>query len=158
MKKIILTLLILLSISTGTRAQWFVTGSANIGYLKNNFQLAIKPGVGYEITDKWAVGLSAGMNMISSDVYADIEPYVRYNCWNNDKFFFDIKAKSDIIFDSYLESAQIGLSPSIRYKINKHWQVFGDVGLLGADYFDGDWSFAIGTGTIGINTGVIYKF
>lgn len=158
MKKIILTLLILLSISTKMSAQWFVSGSANIGYLRNNFQLAIKPGVGYEITDKWAVGLSAGMNMISSDVSADIEPYVRYNCWNNDKLFFDIKAKADLIFDSRLNSAQIGLSPSIRYEINNHWQVFGDVGLLGTDYFDGKWNFAIGAGSMGINTGVIYKF
>ena len=158
MKKIIVTLLVLVCISTKVSAQWFVTGGATIGYLKGNFQMALKPGVGYEINDKWAVGLNAGMQMVSSDVFGDVEPYVRFNCWNNDKFFFDVKARGEVLFDSGLQGAQIGLTPSVRFKINNRFQVFGDVGLLGTDYFNGDWHFAIGAGSVGISTGVIYKF
>lgn len=158
MKKILAILLILVSTSLNVNAQWFVAGGTNIGYLKNNFQFALKPSAGYEFNDRWAVGLGLGMEVISDNVYGYVEPYARFNCWNNDKVFLDVKARAELLFNRDLIGSQIGLSPSIRIKLNDHWQVYGDVGLFGVEYYDGEWGPAFGVGSVGIATGVIYRF
>ena len=69
MKKIILMMLVMVSMSVKMNAQWFVGGGANFGYLKDNFQFALHPQAGYEFNDRWAVGFGLGFSMVSSDVY-----------------------------------------------------------------------------------------
>lgn len=158
MKKILAILLILVSTSLSVNAQWFVAGGTNLGYFKNNFQFALKPSVGYEFNDRWAAGLGVGMEVISSDVMGYVEPYARFNFWKNDKVFIDVKGRAEILFQSDLVASQIGLTPSIRVKLNNHWQLYGDVGLFGVEYYDGEWGPAFGVGSVGIATGVIYRF
>lgn len=158
MKKILAILFILLSASVNVNAQWFISGGANVGYYKNNFHFSLRPTAGYEINNRWAVGLGLGMEVASDLVFGYVEPYARFNCWNNDKVFIDVKGGAELLFQSELGAAQIGFKPSIRYKINDHWQVYGDVGFFGAEYYDGEWGPSLGVGSVGIGTGFIYKF
>lgn len=151
-------MLVFACICTKINAQWFVSGGLNIGYYNQNFQLALKPSAGYEFNDRWAVGVGLGMGMVSSDVYGYAQPYVRFNCWNNKRVFIDIKGSGEVLFKSKLKAAQIGLVPSVRFKINDHFQVYGDVGFAGAEYYDGDWGPSFGVGSLGIGAGFIYRF
>ncbi|MBQ8050305.1 MAG: outer membrane beta-barrel protein [Bacteroidaceae bacterium] len=155
MKKLMMILALVCSVNAS--AQWFVGGGTNFGYIKDNFQFSFHPQAGYEFNDRWAVGFGLGFTLVN-DIYGYAEPYVRFNCWNNDKLFVDVKARAEFIFGHGAEGAQVGLSPSLRYKINDHWQVYGDAGLFGAEKVGGDWAPAFGVGSIGISTGVIYKF
>ena len=158
MKKIILMMLVMVSMSVKMNAQWFVGGGANFGYLKDNFQFALHPQAGYEFNDRWAVGFGLGFSMVSSNVYFYAEPYGRFNCWNNDKVFVDVKGRAEFLFGSDDYVAQVGFTPSVRFKVNDRWQVYGDAGLFGAEHVGGNWCPAFGFGSIGITTGVIYKF
>ena len=158
MKRCVMMLLVLASMSVKMNAQWFVGGGSNFGYIKDNFQFTLHPQAGYEFNDRWAVGLGLGFTVVSSDIFGYIEPYVRFNCWNNDKVFVDVKGRTEFLFNEELVGGQMGVSPSLRYKINDHWQVYGDVGLFGAEYVGGEWCPALGVGSIGITTGVIYRF
>ncbi len=157
MKKIVIAMLMLLSMNANAKAQWFVAGGMNLGYFKENFQFALLPSVGYEFNDRWAVGMGLGMEIVSSEACGYVEPYGRFNCWNNKKVYIDVKARAELLFQRELGAAQIGFTPSIRYSINDHWQILGDVGLFGVEYLE-EWYPVIGVGSIGIGTGVIYKF
>ena len=158
MKKILMVMLVLSGMSVKANAQWFVAGGANFGYIKDNFQFALKPSAGYEFSERWAVGLGLGMEVVSDNVFGYVEPYVRFNCWNNDKVFLDLKARGEFLFRSSIDGGQVGLTPSLRYKINDHWQIYGDAGLFGMERLGGKWRPAMCIASIGIGTGVIYKF
>lgn len=54
MKKILMVMLVLSGMSVKANAQWFVAGGANLGYIKDKFQLALKPSAGYEFSERWA--------------------------------------------------------------------------------------------------------
>ena len=156
MKKLMMILALVCSVNAS--AQWFVGGGANFGYFKDNFQFSLHPQGGYEFNDRWAVGLGLGFTVVSSDIFGYVEPFVRFNCWNNEKVFIDLKARTEFLFNHGLAGGQMGISPSLRYKINDHWQVYGDVGLFGAEYLGDEWRPALGVGSIGIDAGVIFKF
>lgn len=157
MKKIVMMMLVLASMSVKVNAQWFVSGNAGIGYLADRFQLKLLPAAGYEFNDRWAVGFGLGMGVQRDYVFGIVAPYVRFNCWNNGKLFVDVKAKADVAFNDAVV-ADIGFAPSLRFAINDHWQVGGDFGLIGAQDADGDWSPAFGFTASGVDVSVIYRF
>ncbi len=156
MKKLIMILTLVCSVNAS--AQWYVSGTAGIGYLSDRFQMDIRPSVGYEINDRWAAGFGLGMGVQSSDGFGVFDPFVRFNCWNNGKLFVDAKAEAKVFVSGEWNAANIGIVPSLRYAINDHWQVSGDFGLFGVQDNDGDWSPAFGVTATNAEFSVIYKF
>lgn len=165
MKKIIMMLLVLASMSVKVNAQWYVAGTAGIGYIDDSFQMILKPSVGYEIDNRWAVGIGVGVGVANGWGYGIIDPYVRFNCWNNEKIFIDVKGKSELWLGHGNGIANIGFVPSLRYVINDNWQIAGDFGLFGVQNFNDSWhpAFGITAATSGhahmpVELTAIYKF
>ena len=158
MKKIVMLMLVMASMSVKVNAQWFVSGSAAFGYLNDQFVLDLRPTAGYEINDRWAVGLGIGMGIRSRDAFGVFDPYARFNCWNNSKFFVDVKGEAKFFFGSEWINANVGFVPSLRVAINDHWQVAGDFGLFGVQFFEDFARPAFGFTTTGAEISAIYKF
>lgn len=139
------------------KAQLFTTGSLGIGYASNLFQVEAVPGVGYEINDKWAVGLSLGVSTIGKDIFGVIDPYVRYTFFNKGAFSFDVKGKAGGYFSS-VSIISFGAAPSIRYEIDKKWQIAADFGLIGIQMVDEKIlpAFLLTSGNVQMSA--IYKF
>lgn len=151
-------MLVISSMSAKVSAQWFTTGTAGIGYLDDEFQLVLKPGVGYEFAERWAAGVGLGLGVFDGTAYGVIDPYVRFNCWNNGRFFVDAKAEADVWFGHGNSIADIGIVPSVRIGINKSWAAFGDFGLFGVQNINDEWRPAFGVTCANVKMGIIYHF
>jgi len=156
MKKLMMILALITSMNAS--AQWFVSGSAGVGYLDDDFQFHLRPSAGYEFNDRWAAGFGLGMGVKNSDLYGIFDPFVRFNCWNNGKFFFDVKGEAKVMASSDWNAANIGVVPSMRIAINENWQVAGDFGLFGVQDMDGDWNPAFGVTSTSVEVSAIYRF
>ena len=158
MKKILLVMLVLAGFCVKANAQFFVSGTAGFQYRNEVFSMKLLPGVGYEISDRWAIGTGFGLSVFDKNTRGIVNPYVRFNCWNNDQVFLDVKATSELTFGDYYTTAFVGLKPSLRYAVNNHLQLSADFGAFGVDINDGDASPAIGLTLSGIDLTVIYRF
>lgn len=139
-------------------AQLFLGGTFGVGHRQSAFSLSLKPRVGYEFSDRWAVGLALGVAYQDDDFYGCANPYVRFNCWNNGNLFIDLKASGDLAFNKDRCNALVGLKPSLRYAFNNHWQVSGDIGLLGVEIVDGDVTPAFVLSSTNVELNFMYKF
>ena len=155
MKKIILVILLTCAtFNVFAQKTWFVGGTGLISYSNDTFSLGIEPEVGYEFTDWFAVGAGTGF-VFSYDgdgiILGIAETFARFTPWHNDLVYIDLKVGGDLAFDSLIESADIGIRPGVRFRINDHWEVSADLGLFGASY-TGYWtpSFGITGGAAGI--------
>ena len=161
MKKIVMMLLVLASMSVKVNAQWFVGGTGGIGYFGDHFGFEVAPMGGYEFNDRWAVGLGVGFGAAFTDDggngYGILNPYGRFNCWNNGKLFVDVKGEIDMRLKRNV-SAYVGFSPSLRYAINEHWQLSADVGRVGANIYNGGADPYFGVTGRDVNLNLIYKF
>lgn len=150
------------AITLNAQKTWFVGGQAGIGYV-DSFNFAIEPQVGYEFTDRWAVGTGLGFNLVSSSGYNSIigvfEPFVRFCAWHNEIVFIDLKATAGLGFDNQLELCQIGIRPSLRFRLNEHWDMSADLGLFGTQYtYYGGWTPAFGVSATSASLWVAYRF
>lgn len=162
MKKIVLVIsMLLMTLACSAQKNWFVGGTAGIGY-NEYFYFAIEPQFGYEFTSRWAIGSGVGMVLASNNgntgVMGVAEPFVRFNAWNNEKVFVDLKATAGVGFTDELISFQVGIVPSLRFRINEHWDMAADLGLFGAKYNRESWSPAFGINSINVGMWVAYRF
>ncbi len=163
MKKTFLLFFFVLAMLTSfAQRTFFVGGTAEISYA-GQFNLGLEPQVGYEITDRWAVGTGIGLTLASSGGYTAVlgvaEPFIRFCAWHNDRFFVDLKAIGGFIFDDELEICQVGLRPSLRFRINDHWDMSADIGLLGAQYVNYvGWTPAFGLSSASAGLWFAYRF
>lgn len=156
----------------------FIGGTAAIGY-SELFNIAIEPVIGYEFSDRVAVG--TGIGMIAS-IYANnsyslksprraksysnnsivmgiVEPFVRICAWHNDIVFVDFKATTGIGFTSELELCQIGIRPSLRVRLTDHCEMSADIGLFGAQYtYNTGWTPALGISATSAGLWFTYRF
>lgn len=160
MKKVLVSLA--MACATTAQAQVFLGGTGRIGYTNDVFVLGMVPEVGYEINEKWAVGVGLGMNMAAaegdSEVLGVAEPFVRFTPWQNKHVAFDIKAMAEMEFQNCLYGAEIGLRPSVRFFLNKHLDATVDFGIVGASYNGYDWSPAMLFTGMNTQFGIAYKF
>ncbi len=148
----------LIAFGINAHAQFFLGGSMGISYRHDRFSLALKPNLGYEFNERWAVGLGIGVDYLNEEFYGNVNPYIRFNCWNNSKIFFDLKASADVLFNTENVSTLAGLKPSLRYAINDHWQIAADVAVLGVDIYDGVCKPAFVFATSNTELTFLYKF
>lgn len=166
MKKFFLTLLVAVS-SLAANAQVYLGGEVGLWRNSddNHTQFTIKPEIGYNLSDKWALGIGIGF---SHDYVGDksdrhdiynmkvntfaIDPYAR---WSYAKFgpvrlFLDMgfglaasKTKYEIgdrdTDDDALVSWRIGVSPGLAVRLCKNLDFIAHAGFLG--YRESDGSF-----------------
>lgn len=157
MKRLFLLFSLVAGLSTACRAQLYVEGTGGIGY-NEYFRFMAKPGVGYQISDRWALGVGVGLGFFDANAFGVVDPYLRFNCWNNGRIYVDAKARGEMWFRRGLDVASVGIQPSLRYRVNPHWQVSAGVGLIGANYNGVDWDpVVLFTGT-DAELGFIYAF
>lgn len=161
-KSFILVLFLLATFITSAQKTWFVGGTASIGYV-NNFTFALEPQFGYEFTDRWAIGTGIGLTLSSDEYYTSVvgiaEPFVRFCAWHNERVFIDLKATAGFGFTDELDLCQIGIRPSLRFRINDHWDMAADLGLLGAQYIYSDgWRPAFGISAVSASLWFAYRF
>lgn len=146
-------LLFALCVSSAQKT-WFVGGTGSIAY-SNSFGFSFEPLFGYEFTYRWAIGSGIGLALVSdnydSEVFGVAEPFIRFCAWHNEHVFFDLKATAGFGFDYELLICKLGIRPSLRCRLNEHWEMAADLGLFGAnyDYFDG-WRPAFGLTSAGL--------
>lgn len=159
-KLFVLILTSFLCVSAFSQKRLFLGGTANISY-QTNFQFAIEPVIGYEFTDRWAIGSGIGVALVANsggvETMGLAEPFVRFTAWHNELFFFDLKATAGFGFKKELLLAQIGIRPSFRFRINEHWDMSADVGLFGVTY-DDKWRPAFGVGSTSACLWFAYRF
>ena len=163
MKKIII--IVILSFATfvtSAQGTWFVGGTASIGYI-NYFTFSIEPQFGFELNDRLAIGTGVGLTLVDdeycTDVVGIVEPFFRFCVWHNERFFIDLKATSGLGFTDELLLCQVGIRPSLRFRINEHWDMSADLGLLGAQYTYSDgWRPAFGISAVSAGLWFAYRF
>lgn len=163
MKRLVLVLLVMAGFCANANAQFFISGTLGFQYRHDVFSMKFLPGIGYELSDRWAVGAEGGFSIFDEDFGGILKPYVRFNIWNNDKVFIDAKAVSELMFGDGYMNTFAGLSPSIRYAVNDHWQLSADMGLLGVDvmkvkHLSAEVDPALGLFLNGVDLTLIYKF
>ena len=162
MKKIFLLVSLLLTINASpAQKTWFVSGTTIISYL-DNFTFGIEPQFGCELSERWAIGTGVGFTLVTDDltyVLGIAEPYIRFCAWHNERVFFDLKATAGFGFDKVLELCQVGIRPSLRFRLNEHWDMSADLGLFGAqfNYYEG-WRPAFGINAASAGLWFAYRF
>ena len=161
MKKIVMMMLVLASMSVKVNAQWFVGGTGGIGYFGDHFGLELAPQAGYEFNNRWAAGLGVGFGVSFGEDdnagYGILDPFVRFNCWNNSKLFIDLKAEADMRLRSNMITT-VGFVPSLRYAFNDHWQLAVDAGLVGVRIYNDNCDPYFGFTGRDVTLNLIYKF
>ena len=139
MKKIILfTLLLFASVASEAQSGWFVGGSANIGY-RNYFSFSAEVKVGYEFTDWFALGTGLGAVLfVGRDNFFAVtgiaEPFARFCVWHNESIYLDLHVLGGIEFTDKLQLCQVGVRPSIRFRVSDNIDMSADLIVLGAQY------------------------
>lgn len=144
MKKIIATFAIVLA-AVSASAQTYVGGSVGFtstdvkGEDKSVTSLCIAPEVGYNLNEKWALGIGVGyyytkqessLNMIS------VAPYARYTVVKSGKFSFFVDGEFSFVSakpeegDSYT-GWSLGLKPGVRFDITEKIHATASLGFLG---------------------------
>ena len=164
MKKILLFVL-LLSASIASKAQsgWFVGGSAGIGF-RNYFALSGEVRVGYEFTDWFALGSGLGAVVIwGRDNFFEVtgiaEPFARFCVWHNESIYLDLHVLGGIEFTDELQFCQVGVRPSIRFRVSENVDMAADLIVLGAQYIPNQgWSPSLSFSTMSGGIRLCYHF
>lgn len=139
MKKILLFVLLLsASIASNAQSGWFVGGSAGIGF-RNYFTVSGEVRVGYEFTDWFALGSGLGAVIFvgRNDFFAITgiaEPFARFCVWHNDNIYIDLHVLGGIEFTDELQFCQVGVRPSLRFRVSDNIDMSADFIVLGAQY------------------------
>ena len=141
---------------------FFLGGTGTIGY-NDALNFALEPEVGYEFTDRWAIGTGIGVSVAYGGgvavVAGIVEPFVRLCAWHNDLVFIDFKATAGIGFTDVLQLCQVGVRPSLRFRISEHCDIAADIGLFGAQYtILAGWKPALGVTPSSAGIWVAYRF
>lgn len=167
MKKIVLILALAVLSLSGQRlsAQTpYVGGSLTLAYV-DHFKFDQHFYGGYEFNDKWAVGGGLGLDVSTFGnghgvIGGFLGAYVRFTPWHNDLVFADIKWRTELLLQDAVgvAAADIGFVGSLRFRINRHFDVFTDFIPVGVRYSGGDTYPLIGILGNGCSLGVHYRF
>jgi len=156
MKKFLLLAVVMFA-SLNASAQWYVGGSVGFGSVKpaggdSEAVFTILPEVGYQLTDKWAVGAIIGYHkgdgvFTSSQTTENgmvanlaeefiLNPYARYSAisWKQVTVFFDGNLKFTSVIDSGTRFG-IGVAPGLAVALTDHISFVTHLGFFGFDTF-----------------------
>lgn len=141
---------------------FFLGGTGTIGY-DGAFNFGLEPLIGYEFTDRWAIGTAIGVLVAASGeasiAMGVVEPFVRLCAWHNELVFIDFKATAGIAFTNELQLVQVGIRPSLRFRLSDHCDLAADIGLFGAQATQSTgWQPAFGITPTSAGIWVAYRF
>lgn len=167
MKKIVLILSLAVLSLTGQRlsAQTpYVGGSLTLAYV-DHFKFDQHFYGGYEFNDKWAVGGGLGLDAATYGnghgvVGGFLAAYARFTPWHNDLLYADIKWRTELTLQDSVgvAGADLGFVGSLRFRINRHFDVFTDFVPLGVRFYDDETYPLVGILGNGCSLGVHYRF
>ena len=156
MKKILLLAVVMFA-SLNANAQFYVGGSIGFGSVggggNSEAVFTILPEVGYQLTDKWAIGCIMGYHK-GDGAFADssqttengmivnlaeefiINPYARYSAlsWKNVTLFFDGNLKFTSVIDRGTRFG-IGVAPGLAIALTDNISFVTHLGFVGFDSF-----------------------
>jgi len=146
MKKIALTSLLAVLFATGAQAnQWFVGGSVGYQYDQDTSSTyIIAPELGYNLTNKWDIGLGLGIGGVSFDssVATDdiftfsVAPFARYNVVSFGDFRVLLKGVASYSYVSQgdLNASVFGVNvkPMVIYDISPSFSLYAELNFLNA--------------------------
>jgi hypothetical protein len=164
MKKIfIFALLLSASIASNAQGGWFFGGSAGLGF-RGYFIGSGEVWVGYEFNDRVALGSGIGAVICAGrDNYFAVtgiaEPFVRACVWHNESIFVDLYALGSFEFTDELKLCQVGLRPSLRFRVSENVDMAVDLVVLGAQYSpEYGWSPSISLSSLNGGFRLAYHF
>lgn len=163
MKKILAIFISLLAISSLAKAQpgGFIGGGITVFYA-GTFTYQTTVHGGYAFNDKFAVmamgGIAASVDEGDGYVVGETGAYVRFTPWHNDVLYIDIKPRVELAFSSEIEAVDIGIVPSLRFRVSPKFEIYTDVASLGARYTGYSWKPCVGITNVGATVGVNYLF
>lgn len=137
MKKILLTLILVIASITITHAQVWLGGSVNGHFNKEIKAFSIAPEVGYYFTDTpftIGCGIEYSGTIEKGEAYTHsltIAPFLRYDiCDIGERFtmFVDLYSDIEVLDFSFFD---IGLAPGISFDLTEHWSADFSYGFLG---------------------------
>ena len=86
--------------------------------------------------------------------------YVRFTPWHNNLLYTDIKWRTELLLQDAVgvAAADIGFVGSLRFRINRHFDVFADFIPVGVRFYDDETYPLIGILGNGCSLGVHYRF
>lgn len=139
MKKILIIIVSLLAFSSITKAQsgGFIGGGITAFYSgKFTYQSTIHGG--YAFNDKIAImamgGIAAVVNEGDGFVAGETGAYVRFTPWHNDFLYIDIKPRVELLFMEEIASIDVGIVPSLRFRLSPKIEIYTDVASAGVRY------------------------
>jgi hypothetical protein len=137
-KSLLIALLLCATFMSKAQNGWFFGGSAGLGY-RGYFIASGEAWVGYEFNDRIALGSGLGAVICAGrDNYFAItgiaEPFVRACVWHNESIFVDLYALGGFEFTDELKLCQVGLRPSLRFRVSENVDMAVDLIVLGAQY------------------------
>lgn len=177
MKKLFLTMLVAVVGMTAS-AQVYLGGE--VGFWRNTDEnkttFAVAPEVGYNLSDKWALGLKIGyMYQYTGikDNAVQVAPYARWTAVNfgNVSIFIDggfgfstHKYSGDGVDSDSYNAWYVGLRPGVDVKLSKNIDFVAHCGFLGYrdkdenSYNYGDQGFGVGVSGDDLSFGIYYTF
>ncbi len=152
MKKV-LVILALAFAAINANAQFYAGGALSINGQKDNVIFGLAPEIGYNITDKIAVGVAAPL--VFGDGYSiiSVDPYVRYyfleagpvRLFADANFEFSRTKIEDFSHNSW----GVGIAPGVAVPISDRFSMVAHFCRIG--YYDEAFDFQFNTGsTIGL--------
>ena len=189
MKKIILAALLALG-SLTANAQIYVGGETGLwrNADNNNTDFTLRPEVGYELSEKWDLGLSVGFShdynggkkhkSYTKTNACEVNPYARWTFaqWGPVHLFLEmgfgfetykVKAGDDddhVVEGDAQKAWNVGVKPGLSIDVAKHLQFITHVGFLGYrdsdDKFDAHKNdgFGFQLQSDNLTVGLLYKF
>lgn len=181
MKKLVL-MAIAMVLSVAASAQAYVGGSFGItrNTTEDQTYFLIQPEVGYNLSDKWAVGgildFTYNNHGEGHSTVFSIEPYARYTFFqavdNRLRLFLDGgfgigfgKSKIDGHSSDTVTAFEIGLKPGVSFALSERFSLVAHMGFLG--YQGGndaakdagiDETFGLNLSTMNLSFGFYYNF
>ena len=133
---------------------------------------SITPDVGYNLSEKWAVGVELAYahngydgDKLNSNAFA-LAPYARYSFYENKivRLFLDMGFGFSTYKEKHVDSVngfEIGVKPGLAVKLNDNFSFITKVGFAGYrdDYYRGEENgFGVGLDGENISIGIEYEF
>lgn len=137
---------------------WYGGAGAGVGWDGEYCEMAVAPEIGYEFNEKWALGAKVKFESFEGEFFLSGDPYIRYNLWNNERVYVDLKLHADMSLDNLDAYNLVGFTPSLRYRLSDKWELKTDLGTVGARGSGPDWEPAILLSSIAVDAAVVFRF
>ena len=161
MKKLLISFFVLAACALSAKAQsGFVGGSLTL-FMSDHFMSQVTAHGGYEFSDRLAAYAGVGFAAVYEGEWGaagSSELVLRWTPWHGNVLYLDLKPRVAMAFTSSIDIVDVGIIPSLRFRVSPHWDIFADFGSLGARYYYGTWVPFVGVTSVQAALGVNFRF